>query len=71
MLRQDEYLDRVYAGLLGKVIGVRLGAAVEPRFWDARKIEEVYGEIDYYIKEYKNFAADDDINGPLFFIRAI
>ena len=71
MLRQDEYLDRVYAGLLGKVIGVRLGAAVEPRFWDARKIEEVYGEINYYLKEYKNFAADDDINGPLFFIRAI
>ncbi|HPJ89999.1 MAG TPA: ADP-ribosylglycohydrolase family protein [Thermotogota bacterium] len=66
-----DYLEKVYAGLLGKVIGVRLGAPIEPLFWTAEKIREVFGEISGYVKEYKNFAADDDINGPIFFIRAI
>jgi len=66
-----DYLEKVYAGLLGKIIGVRLGAPVEPLFWTADKIKEVFGEIEDYVKQYKNFAADDDINGPIFFIRAI
>lgn len=66
-----DYLEKVYAGLLGKIIGVRLGAPVEPSFWTAEKIKEVFGEITDYVKAYKNFAADDDINGPIFFIRAI
>jgi ADP-ribosylglycohydrolase len=66
-----KYLEKVYAGLLGKIIGVRLGAPVEPLFWTAEKIAEVFGEIHNYVKEYKNFAADDDINGPIFFIRAV
>jgi ADP-ribosylglycohydrolase len=65
------YLQKVYAGILGKIIGVRLGAPVEPLFWTADKIYEAYGEIKGYIKSYKNFAADDDINGPLFFVRSV
>jgi len=67
----NKYLERVYAGLLGKIIGVRLGAAIEPLFWTSDKIKEVFGEITGYVKNYKNFAADDDVNGPVIFIRAI
>ncbi len=65
------YLKKVYSGILGKCIGVRLGAPVEPTVWSYDRIKEIYGEITGYVKDYKNFAADDDVNGPLFFIRAL
>lgn len=68
---QSDYPERVYAGLLGKCIGVRLGAPVEPTVWSYERILETYGDISGYVKDYKNFAADDDVNGPLFFIRAL
>ena len=68
---EEQLLEKVYAGILGKIIGVRLGAPVEPLFWTADKIREAYGEITGYIKFYRNFAADDDINGPVFFIKAV
>lgn len=63
--------EKIYAGLLGKAIGVRLGAPVEPHVWTEQLIKDVYGEIDDYVRDYRNFAADDDTNGPLFFIRAL
>lgn len=63
----SEYLEKVYAGILGKCIGVRLGAPVEPTVWSYERIQSVYGEITGYVKDYKNFAADDDVNGPLFY----
>jgi len=65
------YLERVYAGIVGKTAGVRLGAPVEPTIWSYERIQASYGEITSYIRDYKNFAADDDLNGPLFFIRAL
>ena len=65
----EDYLERVYAGWLGKVIGIRLGAAVEG--WTYEKIRQVFGELWDYPAEYKNFSADDDSNGPLFFVRAL
>lgn len=68
---QADYAERVYAGLLGKCIGVRIGAPVEPTIWSYERIRETYGDIRSYVKEYKNFAADDDVNGPIFFIRAL
>lgn len=67
----QEYLEKVYSGLMGKCIGVRLGAPVEPTIWTYERIRNTYGDITGYIKDYKLFAADDDINGPLFFIRAL
>ena len=70
-MNNQEYLERVYSGLLGKCIGVRLGAPVEPTIWTYERIRETYGEITDYVKDYKNFAADDDVNGPLFFIRTL
>jgi len=64
-----DYVERVYAGWLGKVIGVRHGANIEG--WEYETIKKVYGEIEGYIYDFKNFAADDDTNGPYFFIRAL
>ena len=68
---RNQYLQNIYGGIIGKCVGVRLGAPVEPVIWTYERIKENYGDITGYIKEYKNFAADDDINGPLFFIRSL
>ena len=66
-----EYVERVYAGFLGMNIGIRLGAPVEPALWSYERIERTYGDIRGYVKDYKHFAADDDANGPVFFLRAL
>lgn len=66
----EDYPVRCYAGWLGKIIGVRLGAPVEG--WEYDRIREVLGENVFdYIVDYHEFAADDDTNGPLFFLRAL
>lgn len=64
-----EYLLKTYAAWLGKNIGVRLGAPVEG--WTHQKITETYGHITGYPVSYGIFAADDDTNGPLFFVRCL
>lgn len=64
-----DYFERVYSGWLGKIIGIRLGAPIEG--WSYQEIENVYGELTGYPADYHDFAADDDSNGPLFFIRAL
>ena len=65
------YLEKLYSGVLGKCIGIRIGAPVEPTIWTYERIRKTYGDIRSYIKDYKTFAADDDFNGPAFFIRAL
>ncbi len=65
----ENTMEQIYAGWLGKVIGIRLGAPVEG--WTAEKIADVYGETWSYPVDYHIFAADDDSNGPIFFIRAL
>lgn len=70
-LHANQIRERIYAGLLGKAIGVRLGAPVEPTIWEYERIRETFGEIDHYVRDFKNFAADDDTNGPFYFIRAL
>lgn len=67
----NNYLARVYAGFLGMNVGIRLGAPVEPTIWTYERIKETYGDIRSYVKDYKNFAADDDVNGPVYFFRAL
>ncbi len=66
----DNYVEKLYAGWLGKVIGVRFGAPIEGFEYD--RILKLFGDniVDYII-DYKDFAADDDTNGPMFFIRAL
>lgn len=65
----EDYWERVYAGWLGKAIGVRHGGNIEG--WTYDRIERTFGEITTYLHEFKNFAADDDTNGPMFFLRAL
>ena len=71
MLPPDSLRDRIYAGFLGKAIGVRLGAPVESTVWTYERIRDTYGDITGYVRDYINFAADDDTNGPIYFIRAM
>lgn len=66
---KKEYIEKIYAGWLAKVIGVRYGAPVES--WTYEKIKKFYGTLDDYPQDYKLFAADDDTNGPLFFLRGL
>lgn len=68
---QSDYLERLYAGFLGKNVGIRLGAPVEAAIWTYQRIREIYGDIRSYVKAYRTFAADDDINGPCYFIRPL
>ncbi len=65
----ESYINKIYAGWLAKIIGIRLGAPVEG--WTYEKIKNIYGELDHYSVNYSLFAADDDSNGPLFFLRAL
>lgn len=71
MVVPNVYLQKVYAGFLGMNAGIRLGAPVEPTEWTPEMIRDVYGEVNGYLKNYKIFSADDDANGPVFFIRAL
>lgn len=64
-----DYVERCYAGWLGKVIGVRFGAPIEGMTY--QDILQKYGEITGYLADYRNFAADDDTNGPLFFLHTL
>ncbi|WP_322180837.1 ADP-ribosylglycohydrolase family protein [Neglectibacter caecimuris] len=64
-----DYIQRAYAGWYGKLIGIRHGSNVEG--WSYEQIAEKYGEVSGYLFDFKNFAADDDSNGPIFFIRAL
>ena len=64
-----DYLDKLYGGWLGKIIGVRHGAFIEGMTYE--KIRESYGIISGYPHIYKHFAADDDTNVPTFLIRAL
>lgn len=66
---KQEYIEKIYAGWLAKIIGIRLGAAIEG--WTYEKIKNIYGDLRSYPVDYSTFAADDDSNGPIFFIRAL
>jgi len=67
---KPEYIEKIYSGWLAKIIGIRLGAPIEG--WTYDKIKDTYGEVNGYVQDFpKNFAADDDSNGPLFFLRAL
>lgn len=68
----SDYQERVYAGVLGKIIGVYLGRPFEQ--WSYEKIAEELGEIRGYVNEKLNFpliVSDDDITGTFTFFRAL
>ncbi|MDX2064214.1 MAG: ADP-ribosylglycohydrolase family protein [Fimbriimonadaceae bacterium] len=67
-----DYETRVYAGVLGKIIGVYAGRPFEQ--WAHPQIEARFGEIDRYVAPEVGVplvVADDDISGTLAFVRAI
>ncbi|MGH2614911.1 MAG: ADP-ribosylglycohydrolase family protein, partial [Thermomicrobiales bacterium] len=67
-----DYAERVYAGVLGKLIGVYLGRPVEG--WSYDRITAAHGEVDRYIHESRNMplvVTDDDVSGTFTFLRAL
>ena len=73
----SDYGERVYAGVLGKLIGVYLGRPIEG--WTHERIERELGDIRYYVNERldprkydtKLLVTDDDISGTFVFPRAL
>ncbi|CAL5867691.1 uncharacterized protein PFLUO_LOCUS1910 [Penicillium psychrofluorescens] len=67
-----DYLERVYAGVLGKLIGVYLGRPFE--LWSHQRILKELGEIHYYVHEKTGeplVVTDDDVTGTFMFLRAL
>jgi ADP-ribosylglycohydrolase len=68
----NDYVERVYAGVLGKLIGVYLGRPFEG--WRYEEISRELGEVNYYVHERFNvplIVTDDDISGTFTFLRAL
>src|SRR5690554_687320 len=66
------YEERVYAGVLGKIIGVYLGRPFEG--WTYERIIDRLGQVDYYVNERLEaplIVTDDDISGTFTFLRAL
>lgn len=76
-----DYEERVYAGVLGKIIGVYLGRPLETvgdqeggMGWTYDAITRSLGEVQYYCHEQLGeplIVVDDDISGTFTFIRAL
>jgi hypothetical protein len=67
-----DYLERVYAGILGKIIGVYVGRPFEG--WGHDRILRELGPIRYYVHEQLGkplVVIDDDISGTFTFVRAL
>ncbi len=67
-----DYVERVYAGVLGKIIGVYLGRPFEG--WSYGRMMAELGEINYYVHEKRGvplIVTDDDITGTFTFLRAM
>ncbi|MBC7811237.1 MAG: ADP-ribosylglycohydrolase family protein, partial [Burkholderiales bacterium] len=71
MTLPSDYNERVYAGWLGKVIGVRFGAPLEN--WTYEDIRDNLGELTGYLREDqgKIFKPDDDTAVPMVLVRAL
>jgi ADP-ribosylglycohydrolase len=73
----DDYAERVYAGVIGKIIGVYLGRPFEG--WSHERIMRELGPVNFYVNERRDVAlrshhlvvTDDDISGTFAFPRAL
>nr|WP_325186066.1 ADP-ribosylglycohydrolase family protein [uncultured Oscillibacter sp.] len=68
---KEQWFEKIYAGFLGMDAGMRLGAPVENPWWTYERLRDYFGDIRGYLREYKTHPADDDINGPVIFLRAL
>ncbi len=67
-----QYQEQIYAGVLGKIIGVYMGRPVEGWSYDA--IRSRFGFIDRYVAPETGapfIVPDDDISGTFVFYRAL
>ncbi|KAF2251461.1 ADP-ribosylglycohydrolase [Trematosphaeria pertusa] len=67
-----DYLNKIYAGVLGKLIGVYLGRPFEN--WTYHEILEKLGPVHYYVHEQLDLplvVIDDDVSGTFAFVRAL
>ena len=67
-----DYTARVYAGVLGKMIGVYLGRPFEG--WSYERIMAELGPVYYYVHERLGMplvVTDDDLSGTFTFLRAL
>ncbi len=72
MTNPQDYLQRTYAGVLGKLIGVYLGRPFEG--WTYERIMAELGEITGYVHDRFHMpliVTDDDISGTFTFLRAM
>ena len=72
MFTSPSYVERLYAGVLGKIIGVYLGRPFEG--WTHHQIDAELGEIWDYVHDRLRVplvVADDDISGTFTFLRAL
>ena len=68
----SDYVERVYAGVLGKMIAVYLGRPIEG--WSYEQIMRRFGEITYYLHDELDLpliVTDDDLSGTFTFVRAM
>ena len=66
------YEEKVYSGVLGKIIGVYLGRPFEQ--WTYNRILKELGYINYYVNTKLNIplhVTDDDITGTFTFLRSL
>jgi ADP-ribosylglycohydrolase len=71
-----DYAERIYAGVLGKLIGVYLGRPFEGRTYE--RIMAELGEVRYYVNDRADvplrnrpLVVADDISGTFTFLRAL
>ena len=72
-----DYEEKVYAGVLGKIIGVYLGRPFEG--WEHDRIVSELGDVLYYVNGRRDLplknntlvVTDDDISGTFIFLRAL
>ncbi|MCY7418256.1 MAG: ADP-ribosylglycohydrolase family protein, partial [Chloroflexi bacterium] len=72
MALPHDYEERVYAGVLGKIIGVYLGRPFEG--WTYERISSEFGQITDYVHDRLGLpliVTDDDITGTFTFFRAL
>ena len=68
---KENVYEKNYAGLLGMDAGMRLGAPVENIYWTYDRLREYYGDIRNYLRTPRTMTADDDVNGPVIFLRGL
>lgn len=67
-----QYAEQIYAGVLGKAIGVYMGRPVEG--WSYEQIRARFGEVAFYVADLLGaplVVPDDDISGTFVFYRSL